>query len=62
MKWAFEGKLTNGNVKEGELPKEWERVGMGEVIEKPKYGTSKKCEYETNGIGVLRIPNISKDL
>ena len=23
LKWAFEGKLTNKNVKEGELPKEW---------------------------------------
>jgi type I restriction enzyme, S subunit len=23
LKWAFEGKLTNKNVKEGELPKGW---------------------------------------
>ena len=31
---------------------------MGKVIEKPKYGTSKKCDYTIKGIGVLRIPNI----
>jgi type I restriction enzyme S subunit len=33
-------------------------IQLGEVIENPKYGTSKKCDYETQGIGVLRIPNI----
>jgi len=60
LKWAFEGKLTNENVKDGELSKRWKMTNMGDVIEKPKYGTSKKCEYETKGIGVLRIPNIVK--
>lgn len=60
LKWAFDGKLTNENVKDGELPKGWKMTNMGDVIEKPKYGTSKKCEYETKGIGVLRIPNIAK--
>jgi type I restriction enzyme, S subunit len=60
LKWAFEGKLTNKNVKEGALPEGWKWVKLGDVIEKPKYGTSKKCDYETKGIGVLRIPNIVK--
>lgn len=60
LKYAFEGKLTNKKVKEGELPKGWEYVNMSSVIEKPKYGTSKKCDYGIDGIGVLRIPNISK--
>lgn len=36
----------------------WEKVKLGEVIEKPTYGTSKKCDYGINGTGVLRIPNI----
>lgn len=58
LKWAFEGKLTNKNVKDGELPKGWIYAVMGQVIEKPKYGTSKKCDYESKGVGVLRIPNI----
>jgi type I restriction enzyme S subunit len=62
LKWAFEGKLTNENVKEGELPKGWEMVNMSNVIEKPKYGTSKKCDYAIKGIGVLRIPNIAKGI
>lgn len=32
LKWAFEGKLTNKNVKEGELPKGWKRTTLGDVI------------------------------
>jgi len=60
LKWAFAGKLTNKNVKEGELPTGWKLMSMGELIEKPQYGTSKKCDYKTDGVGVLRIPNISQ--
>lgn len=41
-----------------ELPKSWTWVKLGEVIERPKYGTSKKCSYESVGTPVLRIPNI----
>jgi type I restriction enzyme S subunit len=62
LKWAFEGKLTNENVKEGVLPEGWEMVNLSKVIEKPKYGTSKKCDYAIKGIGVLRIPNIAKGI
>lgn len=58
LKWAFEGKLTNEEVKDGELPEGWKWVQLGDLIEKPRYGTSKKCDYETSGIGVIRIPNI----
>ena len=36
----------------------WEMVKLGKVIEKPTYGTSKKCDYDIVGTGVLRIPNI----
>jgi type I restriction enzyme S subunit len=62
LKWAFEGKLTNEKVKDGVLPKGWEMVNMSKVIEKPKYGTSKKCDYGIDGKGVLRIPNIAKGI
>ena len=41
-----------------ELPANWTYVRLGELIKKPQYGTSKKCDYVTNGIGVLRIPNV----
>jgi len=30
LKWAFEGKLTNKKVKDGELPKGWKWVKLGE--------------------------------
>lgn len=40
LKWAFEGKLTNENVKEGELPKGWEIVDLKNVCE-VKRGKSK---------------------
>ena len=31
LKWAFEGKLTNAKVKEGELPKGWIVIRLGDV-------------------------------
>lgn len=31
LKWAFEGRLTNENVKEGELPKAWKIVKVHEI-------------------------------
>ena len=35
---------------------------LGLVIDEPKYGTSKKCEYNQTGTGVLRIPNVVRGL
>lgn len=40
------------------LPNKWCWTNLGTIIEKPIYGTSKKCDFNYNGIGVLRIPNI----
>ena len=31
LKWALEGKLTNENVKEGELPEGWKRLTLGDI-------------------------------
>ena len=49
----------------GELTKEWRKnatfgevVNVGSLISDIRYGTSKKCNYEQGGTGVLRIPNI----
>ncbi len=36
LKWAFEGKLTNKNIKDGELPKGWKMVSIEDVA---KVGT-----------------------
>ncbi len=33
LKWAFEGKLTNENVKDGELPKGWEWKAFGDIMD-----------------------------
>ncbi len=52
LKWAFEGKLTNENLKEGELPKGWKNVSITELAEKNKhalkagpFGSSLKKEF-----------------
>nr|WP_315175812.1 restriction endonuclease subunit S [uncultured Flavobacterium sp.] len=52
LKWAFEGKLTNVNVKEGELPEGWEMVPITKIVEQNKYalkagpfGSSLKKEF-----------------
>ena len=42
-----------------ELPMGWVYTRLGDLIDEPKYGTSKKCDYGINGIGVLRIPNVA---
>lgn len=52
LKWAFEGKLTNENVKEDELPKGWKTVSITQLAEKSKhaikagpFGSSLKKEF-----------------
>ena len=36
----------------------WSYLRLGWAIDEPKYGTSKKCSYNFEGTGVLRIPNV----
>ena len=56
LKEAFEGRLTGA----GPLPE----VRLGDYIETPRYGTSKKCDYESGAkrTAVYRIPNIDHAL
>ena len=42
-----------------ELPSGWEYTRLCYLIDEPKYGTSRKCGYDTKGTGVLRIPNVA---
>jgi type I restriction enzyme, S subunit len=44
LKWAFEGKLTNENVKEGELPVSWKNVKLGDVSSLITKGASPKWQ------------------
>lgn len=41
-----------------DLPQGWKWVKFQDILFQIKYGTSKKCEYETGNTPVLRIPNI----
>jgi type I restriction enzyme S subunit len=44
LKWAFEGRFTNENVKEGEFPEGWEVKKLGEVFNFIGGGTPSKNE------------------
>lgn len=44
LKWAFEGKLTNENVVDGELPEGWKWVKLGEVASLITKGASPKWQ------------------
>jgi len=51
LKWAFEGKLTNKDVKEGELPEGWKWVKLGEVCNKIQDGShfSPQIQFDEPG-------------
>ncbi|MEX6687178.1 restriction endonuclease subunit S [Danxiaibacter flavus] len=51
LKWAFEGKLTNENVKDGELPEGWKWVKLNEIGKWTGGGTPSKqnSKFWTSG-------------
>lgn len=56
LKWAFEGKLTNRNVKEGELPKVWKWVKFNSIFNgTPQNGLYKPSSEYGSGVPILRI-------
>ncbi len=60
LKWAFEGKLTNKNVKEGELPEGWKWVKLNEIC-KIIGGVTKGKDYkgkQTISLPYLRVANV----
>ncbi len=40
------------------LPEGWVWASLDQLVAESSYGTSVKCNYESNGIAVLRIPNV----
>jgi type I restriction enzyme S subunit len=44
LKYAFEGRLTNPDLKEGELPEGWEISTIRDITEELTQGWSPKCE------------------
>jgi type I restriction enzyme, S subunit len=51
LKWAFEGKLTNQDVKNGELPRDWKRIKLEDIAIVGTGATPLKSrkEYYENG-------------
>lgn len=65
LKWAFEGRLTNENVKEGELPQGW-TVSKFEDIEdeefRMSYGVLKPGDNVPGGIPLIQSQHIKSNL
>jgi type I restriction enzyme, S subunit len=55
---ATAGALTEAEETAGSAA--WTETNIGAVSSDLRYGTSKKCDYSTQGTGVLRIPNIAE--
>jgi type I restriction enzyme, S subunit len=62
LKWAFEGKLTNENVKDGELPEGWKWITLREIADQifdgPFGSNLKSVDYIKEGVRVIRLENI----
>jgi type I restriction enzyme S subunit len=61
LKWAFEGRLTNENVQDGELPKRWKWVRLGEISKNVEYGSASKSK-DFGKIPVIRMGNIQNGI
>jgi type I restriction enzyme S subunit len=64
LKWAFEGKLTNKKVKEGELPKGWKRVKVSEIANVVRGGSPRPAgdpKFYDGKIPFLKVRDITKD-
>lgn len=59
LKYAFEGKFTNDNVKEGELPEGWKWEKLGDSITKIEAGKSSKCDERPPRQGETGIVKVS---
>ncbi len=58
LKWAFEGRLTNKEVKEGELPDGWKIVDLKDVGRIVSGFAFKSTDFVPTGIPVVKISNI----
>ncbi|MCL6261471.1 restriction endonuclease subunit S [Aquiflexum sp. TKW24L] len=68
LKWAFEGKLTNKDVEEGELPKGWKWVNPTDIASPEKYSIGigpfgsnlKVSDYKPTGVPLIFVKNITR--
>ena len=64
LKWAFEGRFTNKNNIDGQLPEGWKWVKTGEVIETIFNGYTPKSEFLTQNVGeipFIKVYNLKFD-
>jgi type I restriction enzyme S subunit len=64
LKYAFEGKLTNPDVKEGELPEGWEMSKSGDIMDFINSGSTPESEFLSDGAGdipFLKVYNLNFD-
>ncbi|TXK20953.1 hypothetical protein FVR03_23865 [Pontibacter qinzhouensis] len=64
LKWAFEGRFTNLEVKEEELPEGWKWVKTGEVIQTINNGYTPKKGFLSDGEGevpFIKVYNLNFD-
>ena len=56
LKYAFEGRFTNDNLKDGEMPKGWATVKLGSIfVETPQNGVYKPSTMYGTGVRIMRI-------
>ena len=61
LKYAFEGKLTNPDIKEGELPEGWSKLKLEEIsgrITKGSTPTTYGYQFQKNGINFIKVENV----
>jgi type I restriction enzyme S subunit len=64
LKYAFEGKLTNPDVKEGELPEGWVISKSGDIMDFINSGSTPTSEYLSDNSGdipFLKVYNLNFD-
>lgn len=62
LKWAFEGRLTNENVKDGELPEGWQTTNLGDFIENISSGKSYRCDErppKEDEVGIVKVSSVT---
>lgn len=60
LKWAFEGKLTNKEVKEGVLPEGWKWVKLNEISAEISDGDHQAPPKSLTGVPFITISNVNK--
>lgn len=61
LKWAFEGRLTNEDLKDGELPEGWKWVKLDEIATKITDGEHFRPKTQVHGIPFLSAKDIRSE-